>query len=298
MITQFLTGLTYSLLFNFRDELGVRTSVSSPVVNFYTPQKELYYNQASLTTTSVIGQYQFDFFAPVGLTVGHWNALGVGLSHGTTLFSERQVFEVFDIHKEAFWCGLEELRGFLNLEDDDRTNDKNLQQALRAAIELVEAYCHRSFGEDQIDEIIEIVSTDRVQLKRFPVNSIVGITATVKTIPRGIGNIVIETLTGAQVGFYYRLDGPNGILHLLDSAGYDLERDGLLLCITYRTGFVSVPEPVRQATLSIAAQLNALACNEGVESVKFSDMQFVRDRRIFSGHTEELLRYYRNNFKI
>lgn len=297
-INSILTGLTYSLLYHFRDSLGVLTSVDNAVLNMYTPQKELYLNQAVLSTTSTIGEYKFSFFAPVGLTIGHWSSLGIGITQSSTIFSERQVFEVIDITQEPAWVGLEEFRTFLSLEDDDRSSDTSLQQALQAAIELVEGFTHRHYGEHRVDEIIEIISTDKVQLKHFPVTSIVAITASFKTIPRQMTNLVMETLDSSQVSFYYRLDADNGIIALLDSAGFELVYDSLLLGIAYNAGFVSVPEPVRQATLSLAAQLNALSCSEGIASVRFSDMSFVADKRLFDGHIGEMLNPYKNNFKI
>jgi len=298
MVKSILTGFTYSFLFHFRDSIGTLSNVDSPLVNFYTPQKELYHNQVALTTTSISGQYQFNFFAPVGLTIGHWSALGIGITQSSTVFSERQVFEVIDVGLEPAWVGLEELRTFLNLEDDDRSADVNLGQALQAAIELVEGWTHRKYGETRYDEIIEIVSTDRVQLKHFPVTSIVGITAVFRTFPRNVHNLIVESLDSVETSFYYRLDQTNGILRLLDGAGYDITYDDVLLNIAYNAGFVSVPEPVRSATLSLAAQLHALSCTEGIETLKFADMSFVSDKRLFDGHIGEMLLPYKNNFKI
>lgn len=296
-IQSFLVGLTYTLSYQFRDSLGVLTNVDSSFVNVYTPRKDLYLNQYPLVQVST-GEYKLDFFAPVGLTMGHWSSIGVGISNGTTLFSNRQIFEIVNIQTEPAWVSLNELRTFLNLSSDDHTNDVNLQQALQASLELVEGYCHRHYGEHRVDEIIEIIDTDRVQLKHFPVNSIVGITATFRTFPRNSTNILIETLDSPAISFYYRPDLENGILKLVDSAGYECVYDGVILSVAYNAGFVSVPEPVRQAVLSLAAQLNALSCSEGIESLRFSDMSFVSDKKLFDGHIKEMLEPFRNNFKI
>lgn len=298
MINSILTGLTYSLFYRFRDSLGTLTSVDNPVVNVYTPQKELYYNQVGLTTTNTTGEYKISFFAPVGLTIGHWYSLGIGITQSSTVFSDTQVFEVIDVKLEPAWLSLEELRTFIGVDSDDRTGDINLLQALRAAIELVEGHTHRHYGESRYSEIIEVTDTDRVQLQHFPVISIVGLTAAFRTYPRNTTGNLVETLDGSQVSFYYRLDSTNGILKLLDSAGYDLTYCSVLLSVDYTAGFVSVPEPVRSATLSLAAQLNALACTEGIESIRFPNMTMVSDKRLFDGHIEEMLAPFKNNFKI
>lgn len=299
-VTSLLTGLTYSLLYHFRDSLGVLTSVDNPVINIYTPQKELYCNQTALTTTSTTGEYKFNFFAPVGLTIGHWTSLGIGITQSSTVFSERQVFEIIDVKLEPAWVSLEELRTFIGIDSTDRTGDVNLQQALQAAIELVEGHTHRHYGESRYSEIIEVDNADRIQLKNFPVVSIVGLTATYRTYPRNTQGILVETLDGSQFSFYYRVDNTNGIIKLLDSAGYDLQYCSVLVSVDYTAGFVSVPEPVRSATLSLAAQLNALSCTEGIESIKFPNMTMVSDKNLFSpdGHIEQMLRPFKNNFKI
>jgi hypothetical protein len=297
-VNSLLVGRTYSLNYDFRDYLGALTTVDNPVVNLYTPQKELYLNEVALTTTDITGTYRLNFFAPVGLTIGHWSSIALGITQNSTIFSEREVFEVIDVRLEPAWLSLEELRTFLSVDDDDRTGDTNLKQALQAAIELVEGHTHRHYGESRYTEIIEVTETDRVQLKHFPIVSIVGLTATYRTYPRNTQGQLSETLDGSQFSFHYRVDYTNGIIKLLDNSGYDMTYCSVLLSLDYTAGFVSVPEPVRSAALSIAAQLNALACTEGIESIRFSDMQMVADKKIFDGHIEELLRPYKNNFKI
>lgn len=299
MSHQILTGFTYTFHYHFTDELGAPTAVDNPVVNFYTPQKTEYYSQVALTATSTVGDYQRDFFAPVGLTIGSWFSLGIGITQSSTIFSEAVPFEVMDITLEPFWLGFEEFRTFLELADDDHDSDHKLKQALAAAIELVEGYTHRVYGIRAVEEIIEIKDTDRVTLKKFPVNTITGITATYRTIPRDVSqNILIETFTGSNAPFHYRLDYENGVMKLLDGAGFDSNYDGVLLGISYLAGFASVPEPVRQAVLSLAAKINALSCTEGISAMRFADVSFSVDKGLFDGNVGDMLDPYMNNFQV
>lgn len=300
MARQFLTGLTYSLFYHYRDDhLGLNTNVDLPRVNIYTPTKALYVNQGVLSATGVTtGEYQYNFFAPSGLTPGTYFSIATGITANGTIFSEKVSFEIVDITLEPFWVGYDELREFLELEPSETDNEEKLKQALAAAIELVEGYTNRKYGIRQIDEIIEIKDTDRVTLKHFPINSVVAITPTVKTIPRDVTNLVIETLTGSQVSFYYRVDYENGILKLLDSAGFDCNYDGVLLGISYLAGFATVPEPVRQAALHLAGAINALSCTEGIESMRFADLSFSVDKQLFAKHIKDLLAPYRNNVQV
>ena len=106
-------GYTYSLFFSFWDTSGARTSVDSPIVDIYTPERNPYVDGEALTTTSTTGKYQYNFFAPVGITVGHWYAVGVGLSNNNTLFSEVTPFEVTDPKTDAQWVGFEEFREYV-----------------------------------------------------------------------------------------------------------------------------------------------------------------------------------------
>ena len=215
MLRTIITGLTYSFLYHFRDDnLGVATNVDSPVLNIYTPQKTLYANQVGLTTTSTVGEYKYSMYAPVGMTIGHWFSLGVGISQSSTLFSESVPFEVIDIINEPFWVGFEEFRNHLELADDDHDNDEKLKQALGAAIELVEGYTQRTYGIKQYDEIIEVTDTDRVILKNFPIDTIVALTPTIRTIPRDRFNVQ-ELISSDVVNLYYRLDAQNGIIKLV-----------------------------------------------------------------------------------
>jgi hypothetical protein len=297
-VRQFLTGLTYSLFYHFRDRIGDATSVATPKVNIYTPQKTLYVEQGNLTAGSTTGEYYYHFFAPSGLTIGHYFSLGTGITDSSTVFSESVAFEIIDIQLEPFWVGYEEFRDFLELEDTDRDNEDKLKQALAAAIELVEGYTHRHYGIRQYDEIIEVKDTDRITLKRFPVDTVVAITATVKTIPRDLTNIIQETLTNDEISFYYRLDDENGIIKLLDSAGFDCNYDGILIGISYLAGFATVPEPVRQAALHLAAAINSLSCTEGIDTMRFADLSFSTDKQLFKDHIKEMLSPYRNNFQV
>lgn len=298
MPNRFLSGLTYSLFYHFRDNLGELTSVDGPKINIYTPYKTLYTEGAPLSITSTIGEYKYLLYIPSGLTIGTWNTLGIGITQSSTAFSEFVPFEIIDVIQEPAWVGYEEFRDFLELDDDARDNEDKLKQALAAAIELAEGYTHRNYGIRQVDEIIEIVDTDRVTLKDFPVDTIVAITPTVKTVPRDVTNLIQETLTGEDVSFYYRVDYENGVLRLLDSAGFDATYSGVLLGISYMAGYATVPEPVRQAVLHMAAAINALSCTEGIDTMRFGDLSYSTDKNIISDHVKQLLAPYRNNFKV
>ncbi len=298
MIRSFRTGLTYSLFFNFFSSSGSRTNVSQPVVDIFTPQKTRYITSAALTTTTLDGKYQYNFFAPSGLTVGHWFALGTGITNSDTIFSESNVFEIINIQTEAFWVGIEEFRDFLNIADDDREDDANLRQALRASIELVEGYTRRNYGIASFYELVEVKNTDRVKLKHFPIDSIVAITPTTKVIPRDVTNLFTETVTDTQVSFYYRLDKDNGIIYLTDSSGFDDYYDNMLIGISYLAGFATVPESVREAVLSLASAIHNLSCTQGLDDVKFADVSFTTAKKLFDGPIGEMLKPFINNCQV
>lgn len=297
-IRQFSTGLTHTLYFSFWNSSGTRTPVDSPTVDILTPQKTKYVNAASLTTTDTVGKYAYQMYAIPGLTVGHYFARAIGLTTNDTLYSESQVFEIIDYTWEPLWVGLEELREFLGKADDERDDDPNLRSCLQTALELVEGYTNRQYGVCQIDETIQIKDTDRVKLKKFPVNALVGITPTVKIIPRDVTNLVTETITDTQVSFYYRLDSDNGIIYLTDSAGFDTYYSDVLLGVSYLAGFATVPEPVRQSVLKIASALFNMMCTEGLTTVKLGSMSFAVERKLFDGVIGEMLADFKNNFQV
>jgi len=296
-IRQFNVGLTHSLDFSFWNISGVRTAVDNPLVDILTPQKTKYVNAASLTTTGVVGKYGYSVFLPPGLTLGHYFARAVGLTTNDTLYSESQVFEVIDYQGEPLWVGLEELRQFMSKEDDDRSDDQNLRQVLQCAIELVEGYTRRHYGIYQTDETIQVNHTDRVKLKKFPVNTILGITPTLSMTPLSYTNLV-ETISGSQPSFFYRLDSENGIIYLTDSAGFDDTYDGMLLAVSYLAGFATVPEPVRTAVLKIAVALFNMICTEGLSYVKIGSMSFATERKLFDGVVGDMLAPFVNNAQV
>lgn len=292
------SGLTYSFYYSFFTDAGARTSVASPLVDFYNPQKNKVVSQAALTITDVVGKYQYDFFASPGLTIGNYFSIGVGLSAGNTIFSEVNTFEVIDYISQPAWIGLEELRQYMSKEDDDRSDDNNLKTALATAIELCEGHTRRHYGIYSYHETIEVKDTDRIKLKKFPIDSIVGITATTSITPRDTHNLVTESVSGALVSFYYRLDSENGIIYLTDSAGFDYPYDSVLLSIDYQAGFATVPEPVRTAVLKIAAALFNMICTEGLSYVKIGSMSFATERKIFEGPVGDMLAPFINNAQV
>jgi hypothetical protein len=291
-IRQYLTGRTYSLGLNFFDEMGLRTPVDDATITIYTPQKQTY-TTAGLTPDSlVIGKYNYSFYAAAGVTRGHWFALGSGTTASSTVFTESVPFEVIDIVSEPFWLGLTEFREFLGLTDDDHSTDPFLKQMLQSAIELVETYTRRTFGIYTFNENIEIKHTERVTLKHFPIVSLIGLTATSVITPMEVARL-FEVVTNQIVPFYFRADMDNGIIHLTDSAGFDLTYDGVLLAITYEAGFLAIPEAVRTATLMLASKLSNLSTSEGIESVRLADLSFTLDRGLMDGPIAEMLKEYR-----
>lgn len=291
MLRGFLPGLTYRLDFDFFDDDGSRLNVGSPAANVYTPEKILFLGGQSLTAVTT-GKYGFDFFLPVGSTVGNWFALGTGYTNGVTSFSGAVPFEVVDVAVEPYWVSLGDLRNYLQIEDDDHTKDNLYKELLRTAIQLVEAYTHRTFGLRTFSELIEIKGSDRVKLKRYPILALTGVTPTVQIIPYSQTQLVVESVTGNLVSFFYRLDKDNGIMKLTDSAGFEMVYSGLILALTYVAGFPSTPEPIRAAVLALASKLVNLATSEGISSVRLSDISFAIDNNLFTGHIGDLLKDY------
>lgn len=300
MIRQFsANGLTHSLYFSFWGASGVRTPVNNPLVDILTPQKSKLVSAGALTLSDTVGKYVYNLFLPEGTTVGHYFARATGLTTNDTLYSESQVFEVIDYQYEPLWVGLEELRSFMELEDDEnREGDNTLRQVLATALEAVEAHVHRQFGIRQVDETIQVKCSDRVLLKQYPVNSIIALTASYRIIPRDVNNLLTETVSDSVLAsFFFRLDAPNGVLYLTDNAGFDNTYDDLLLSISYLAGFATIPEPVREAVLRLAMSLNNMVCTEGLSSVRLGDISFSAERHLFDGHIGDLLKDFMNNFQ-
>ena len=210
------------------------------------------------------------------------------------ILSDQYPFEIVDLTVEPFWVSLFEFRDYLNISNDDHTRDRFHKQLLQASMELVEAHTARKFGTQIVNETIEIDGTARVKLNCFPIQQITALTVSAQLIPRSITSLVNEKFTGSQVSFFFRLDEPNGIMVLTDDNGFEIIRDALLMNITYEAGFASVPEPVRQAALALASQFNNLACNEGFDTVRLTDMSFTATRSLFKGVIGDMLKPYRN----
>lgn len=296
-IRQFLAGRTYSLAFNFFDDTGTRTSVDSPTANFYTPNKTIYSSPSLDADLVTIGKYTTDFYCASGLTYGHWFALAVGVTNNATLFSESVPFEVINITTEPFWVGLGEFREYMGESDEDHSKDSFYKQILQAAIEVIEAYTRRTFGVQSYSELIEVQSTDRIKLKHFPIVQIVGATATALITPMVIsatGNDFTVLTSGVDsIPFYFTTDYNNGLLKLTDSFGFADSYNDVLLTIDYQAGFLSVPEPIRMATLALASKLSNMATSEGISSVRLADLSFSLDKEIIMGSIADLLAPYK-----
>ncbi len=294
MLRQYIPGSTYTLLFNFF-ATGVRTPVDTPIVDIYTPERTKHLDSQALTVVpGITGRYRFDFFVTSGLTVGHWFGLASGITDSARLFADQVPFEIIDPVSEPFWLSLEELREHLDIDEDCRDQDALHKGMLQAAMEVTESYTKRQFGLRSYSEVHEIKSTTRVRLKRYPVDTITALTATSKIIPRDVSQLVVETVTNDRVSFFFRLDAENGLIILVDSAGFDEVYDGLLLAITYKAGFATVPENVRRGALMIASRLINLASQEGLRSVSVADLSFSMSDKIIDQAIKDMLNPFKD----
>lgn len=294
MLRQYLPGSTYTLLFNFF-ATGVRTFVDDPVVDIFTPERTKHLEGQTLTLVSgVTGRYRFDFFVNSGLTVGSWFGLASGITDSARLFADQVPFEIIDPVSEPFWLSLEDLREHLQIEDDCHDQDDLHKSMLQAAMEVTESYTKRKFGLRTFSETHEVKSTTRVRLDRYPVQTIVALTATAKIIPRTVDQLVTETVTNERVNFFFRLDAKDGIVLLVDSAGFDEVYDGLLLAITYKAGFNTIPENVRRGALMIASRLINLATNEGMRSISVADLSFSMSDKVLDQAIRDMLNPFRD----
>lgn len=294
MIRQYIPGATYTLFFNFF-ETGVRTPVDDPVVDIFTPERTRHLTAQPLTVVpGVTGRFRFDFFVPTGLTIGHWFGLASGITDSATLFADQVPFEIIDPVSEPFWLSLEELREHLEIEEDCRDQDVLHKGMLQAAMEVTESYTKRKFGLRTYDEIHEIKSTTRVRLKQYPVDVITALTATAKIIPRDVNQLVVETITNDRINFFFRLDAANGLILLVDQAGFDETYDGLLLAIQYKAGFATIPENVRRGALMIASRLINLASQEGLRSVSVADLSFSMSDKVIDQTIKDMLNPFKD----
>jgi len=294
---QFLVGFTHRLQFDFRDEIGDPTGVDSPRTRIYTPDKNIFLDEAPLTPVAgTCNSFTRDFFATPGLTVGQWFAIGTGLTQpgNAMIMSDQFPFEIVDLTIEPFWISLDEYRVYLDIPSTDHSRDRFHKQMLQTSMQLIEDYTQRKFGLQVVNQTIEVVNTQYVKLNCFPVANIVALTVQSRIIPRSLDNLFSQTLTGSQVSFFFRLDAPAGIIIITDENGYNIVRDDMIMTVTYQAGFASVPEPIRTASLQIASQLSNLACNEGYDSVRLSDMSFTPTKSLFKGVIGDMLRPYRN----
>ena len=296
-----LTGRTYTFTFDFFDEdTGIRTVVDSPTADFFTPERTTWMLGVGLSPDlSFVGRYDVDLELTAGLTVGQWFALGCGLTQGTTLFSQAVPFEIIDMATAPLWISLDDLRTHLGITDEnDHSNDRLHRNMLQAAAGLVEDYTGAFFGLRAVSEMLEIKSTDRITLRHYPVHRITGMTPTVQIIPRGPNNLVAESVTGNSVSFHFRLTEHNGLMTLTDSAGFEQIYDGVLLSIDYLAGLAVIPAGIKTATLMLASKLINMQCNEGITTLRLSDVSFAIENKLFEGAIAEALSpYVHRSFK-
>lgn len=294
MINQYRAGFTYTLEFDFYNDSGDRISVANPLAEIYTPLRNKYLSNVALTPGTTVGRYNLNLFIPAtGMTVGHWFGVASGITGNSIVtFSEPWPFEIIDYSSEPFWLSVKEFRDYIEADDTDHTRDKSYKQMVQCAMELIEGYCKRRFGQRQYEETIEIKSTTRIKLKHYPIQQIVGLTPTTHITPRSSG-VLQEIIGNEPTSFYFRLDAANGVMKLTDVSGFDFEYDGILLGISYIAGMAIIPEPVRTAALSMASKLVNLSTSEGIDSIRLSDLSFALERKLFDDNIEDALKLFR-----
>lgn len=293
MARKFLPGLTYSLTYNFFTDLGAALDVASPVASIFTPENTTY-TTLSLTG-STTGVYSSDIFIPTGLTQGNWSSVATGLCSNVSYFSSVIPFEILDFGARPNWLGLEDFREYLEEDADDHTRDNLLIRVLDAAMLSVEGYTRRAWGVKSKSETLELQRQDRILLKKWPLVTIAGLTATnVGFTPRTPSSLDIETNAGGTVSFYYRLHADEGMLILTDEEGYACEYSDMIVSLDYTYGNTIIPEPVRLATLMLASKMLNIIHQEGITTVRISDVQYSVDRKLFEGEIRSLLDKYKS----
>lgn len=290
---KFLPGLTYSLTYNFFDNSGSAIDMDNPTASILTPENTTY-TTLSLTG-STTGVYSANIFISSGLTQGNWSSVASGLCNNISYFSSVIPFEILDYGARPNWLGLEDFRDYLEEDSNDRSRDNLLIRVLDSAMLSVEGYTRRAWGVKSKSETIELQRQDRILLKRYPLVTISGLTATITGYtPRTPDTLNVETNAGGTVSFYYRLQPEQGMLVLTDEEGYSCEYTDTIVTVDYTYGNSIIPEPVRLATLMLASKLLNIIHQEGVTTLRISDVQYSIDRNLFAGEIKSLLDKYKS----
>lgn len=293
-LRQFLSGSTYSLIFDFFTSAGVRTSVASPAITIFTPERATFVS----TTTGVsavagtTGRYQYSLAVTAAMTVGTWMSVMTGTTASSALFSSRLTFNVTDFSRTPIWLGLEDFREYIEEPDDVHTYDSLFERILTASMQLVEEFT-QPWGQWRASEVRQIRSADRMLLRAgYPVVAITGLTVTdgyTPSTPQALGS---ETAPGNTVTFYYRLDKPTGTLIFTDSIGFESYYEDVIIVVDALMGDGTVPEPMRLLALYWASKILNLHQNEGLDNVRIADVNFALRKGLLDDTARDLLINY------
>lgn len=290
MLLQFISGTTVSLVYDFFVS-GIRTNVDNPYGKIFTPQKDLYSTVVLSQVSGVTGQYQYLFNVPSGATIGHWSTVGLGFTNNSNLFSSVQPFSIVDFAEEPLFIGVNDLRDYLAIPDSDHTKDELYQRILLTAISLIEKELDRTISVHNLSERIYIKHSPVALLSDYPVITISGM-----TVSQGLTGAKPSTPNTSSVNssdvtdsFYFDLRRDSGVMHLLDELGNRTIYDGYYIDIDYQAGYLTVPEALRTAILMLASNIFNKSQSEGLEIVRFSDLQFSFEKGLFTKQIKDAL---------
>jgi len=239
----------------------------------------------------VTGQYYQLFYVPTGLTIGHWSTVGVGFTNNSNIFSHVQPFSIISLSVEPLFVGVNDLRDWLDVPATDHTKDELYKRLLLTAVSCIEQYLRRRISVHSVSEVFHLPSRSLVQLKDYPVNYISGITVSetfggaIPSSPNG-GAITADSVID---DFYFDLKNDSGIITFLDSTGEECMYSGIHIEIDYSAGYLTVPEALRSAVLMLASGIFNLSQSEGLEIVRFSDLQFTFSKGLFTSQIKDML---------
>jgi len=169
---------------------------------------------------------------------------------------------------------------------NDGDQSIHLDDTIRAASDMVEAFCLRQFRQKTYVERFHdrpsyVCLPYDIELKQFPVTSIDSIT-----------DAAAATVTSAD----YELINPAiGRLRFYEPEPFTLDSDRWRLTITYQAGFANIPDDLKRAVLDVAQRLyRAAGGTEGhVQSESIGDWSATYSTAFLSGPTRGALGKYR-----